>query len=368
MKLIILREHLNRALSIVEKSLGTNELMPILKNVVIRTEQGKIHLITTNLETAIIATLNGKIEEEGDVAVSGSGLLQVISNLKDEKIHVVTDNQKLLITTDTFQGELVTVSLTDFPLIPKVQSDSYIDVSVKALHRALDMVSLAISPHTIRQELNGVFFTFKNHDLVCVGSDGFRLSEKKINIISSTIEEMQCIIPSRTIQLLSRVMEYTSSETIRIAIEAHQCIFLVNEYTLISNCVDGNYPSYENFVPKDFDTEILINKVTLADAVRLCNVFSSRLNDITIHILPKDNSITIRSSNAILGSGEITIQGQVTGIEQSFRMNARYFQDGLKSIDDTNLKISIVNAEKPIKIEPIVDKNGYAIIMPIKMN
>ena len=86
-----------------------------------------------------------------------------------------------------------------------------------------------------------------------------------------------------------------------------------------------------------------------------------------MHITPDEGVVKIKSSNTTFGSGDINVSGQIKGIEQFLRMNARYIQDCIKAIDDANLKISIVNGEKPIKIESPVDKSVYYIVMPIKI-
>ncbi|MBI5420768.1 MAG: DNA polymerase III subunit beta [Parcubacteria group bacterium] len=369
MKCILLRDHLNNALSIVEKSLGTNEIMPILKNILIKAQSGKIQLIATNLETALIATIPGKIEEEGEVAVSGSLLFQVINNIKDEKIECSTKDNQLQIHTDMFQGELVTVSISDFPLIPKIQETTYVEVEAKQFKKGIDTVFLAISFNTIRPELNGMYVSMheSKKKLILAGSDGFRLAEKQIDILKSEVEAISCIIPTKTLQLLGRMLDTSPTGVLKIIIEAHQSVFILDGFVLISNLVDGTYPSYEHFVPKEFETELLVSKSGLTDAVRLSSVFSSKLNDITMHIAPDEGVVKIKSSNTVFGAGEINVPGQVKGIEQFLRMNARYIQDGAKAIDDANLKISIVNGEKPIKIESLIDKSAYYIVMPIKI-
>jgi|GEM_PF-2265473 len=369
MKCILLREHLNNALSIVEKSLGTTEIMPILKNILIKTQGGKIQLIATNLETALVATIPGKIEEEGEVAVSGSLLFQVINNIKDEKIEFVTKDNQLQIHTDMFQGDIVTVSVVDFPIIPKVHETTYVEVESKQFKKGIDTVFLAISFNTIRPELNGMYLSMKSgyKKLILAGSDGFRLAEKQVDILKSEVDSITCIIPAKTLQILSRMLDTSPTGVLKIVLEDHQSVFFLDGFVLISNLVDGTYPAYESFVPKDFETEVLISKSSLTDAVRLSSVFSSKLNDITMHIVPSEGVVKIKSSNAIFGSGEINVSGQIKGIEQFLRMNARYIQDGIKAIDDVNLKISVVNGEKPIKIESLVDKSTYYIVMPIKI-
>ncbi len=368
MKLIILREHLNSALSLLEKTLGSNELMPILKNVLVKAEKGKIQLIATNLETALIATLNGKIEEEGSVAVSGSGLFQIINNVKDEKIELLYKEQKLFVYTDMFQGDMVTVPTVDFPIIPKVKEEVFLDVDVKNFKKGLDTAFLAVSFNTIRPELNGVFLKADSvtKKLICVGTDGFRLAERRIDITHMECDSVQCIIPSKAVQILGRMLD-GGQNIVRMIIEQNQCAFVVEGFTLISNLVDGEYPPYENFIPKEFDTEILVGKSSLNDAVRLSSVFSSRLNDITLQIIPHEEVVKVQSSNNVFGSGETRVQSKIRGLEQLVRVNARYFQDGIKSLDDANIKITIVNSEKPIKIESVTDKNVFYIIMPIKI-
>ncbi len=369
MKCILLREHLNNALSIVEKSLGTTEIMPVLKNILIKARGGKIQLVATNLETALVAIIPGKIEEEGEIAVLGSLLFQVINNIKDEKIEFVTKDNQLQIHTDMFQGELVTVSPSDFPLIPKVKETTYVEVEAKQFKKGIDIVFLAISFNTIRPELNGMYLSMQSGSkkLILAGSDGFRLAEKQVDVLKSEVESISCIIPAKTLQLLGRMLDTSPTGVVKIVLEAHQSVFILDGFVLISNLVDGTYPAYESFVPKEFETEVLVSKSGLTDAVRLSSIFSSKLNDITMHIAPSEGVVKIKSSNTTFGSGEINVSGQIKGIEQFLRMNARYIQDGIKAIDDANLKVSIVSGEKPIKIESLIDKSAYYIVMPIKI-
>ncbi len=369
MKLIVLRSNLKEGLSAVERAISDNNNLPILKNVLIKTYNNKIKIAATNLEIGITKFTSGKIIEEGGVTVPFSTLYSIVNNSDSERINLETKNNNLFFKTDNYEAKIQGVTEDDFPIIPKIENEDYnMEIEAPVLKDAIFKVISAAQISEIRPEISGVLIDFQMTMMKLVATDAFRLAYKIINTNQfkhNFNHGFKVIIPLKTISEVVRI--FGDNQPIKVYMDNTQILFKNEELELISRIIDGDYPDYEQIIPKNIDTEIILNKDYLMNALKLVSNFAGRTNDIKLKIDEGSKVVEIYSVSQSLGENKYIIPAKIKGDKvDEISFNWRYLMDGLKAVDSENLSFGVNGNVKPANLKSPEDGSYSYILMPIK--
>lgn len=374
LKIFSLQENLKQGLVLVGHVSGKNVNLPILNNVLIRAEQGKIRLIATNLEIGVISTVRGKIEREGSFTVNSKIIFDCISLLPNKKIGLEQKENDLLVDCENYQAKARGQSAEEFPLIPEVDRKTYFSAKAEEVKRAVAQVVFATAMSETRLELSGVLFVFSGNNLTMAATDSYRLAEKKIKIKSNSEEEKKIIVPAKTLQELLRILsvnlddevEEKNSE-IKFYISENQILFTYGSTELVSRLIEGQYPDYQQIIPVSGKTKISIDRQELIRAVKMASLFSKAgINDVNLDFPAGKNQAVISSISGQTGENITNLEARVSGGDNSIVVNYRYLLEGLSNIEKETVKIEIADSNAPCIIRPEQDESYLYIIMPIK--
>ncbi len=385
MKLISLQENLKQGLFVVSNIAGKNINLPILNNVLVKTKEGNIKLITTNLEIGIIHTVRGKIEKEGSFTVDSKIFSECVNLLPNKKINLEQKNNDLLINCENYKTKIKGQSAEEYPLIPEVDKKTYYSAQVDEFKKALSQVIFAVSTSESRLELSGVLFCFANNSLTMAATDSYRLAEKRVKIKTNGNEDKKIIVPAKTLQELIRILsagtdaEDVGKETaeIKFYLSENQILFICGSTELVSRLIEGQYPDYKQIIPTNIKTNIIIDRAELVRAVKVASLFSKTgINDINLDFPVGKSQVVISAVSGQTGENITKLDAKVSGNDNSIVINYRYFLDGLNNIDGETIKIEVVDANTPCILKPLSsegaspdkEKDGdyLYIIMPIK--
>ncbi|MBI2024528.1 MAG: DNA polymerase III subunit beta [Candidatus Harrisonbacteria bacterium] len=369
MKIIILKSNLKEALSAVERAASENNNLPVLKNVLLKTYNNKIKIAATNLDLAVTKLTSGKIIEEGGITVPLSTFQSLVNNSDNERITVETEKNNLLFKTDNYTAKIQGVNQEEFPIIPRIESEeNFIEMETPIFRDAVQKVLSAVQISEIRPEISGVLFDFQLTQLKLVSTDAFRLAQKTINnnqFKTNFKEGFKVIVPLKTITEAFRI--FPDNQSIKIQLDPNQILFKNEDSEIISRLIDGEYPDYEQIIPKNIETETVLNREQLINAVKLASNFSGKTNDVKIKINDNKKVLEVYSANQYLGENNYLIPVKIKGDNfKEIAFNWRYFIDGLKIIDGENLVFGVNGENKPSIIKASDDPSYFYIVMPIK--
>lgn len=367
MKLVILKTNFRDGLLGIERAKADNNNLPILKNVLIKTFNNKIQLSATNLEIAITKSVSGKIVEDGSITIPLDTLNSIVNNINSERINLETENNILLLKTDNYEATIQGLPEEEFPIIPKIENTKAClrmnsDVFKEGLLKVINAVQLS----EIRPEISGVLFDFQVTYFKLVGTDSFRLAEKTVNensFKSSFTRGFKIIIPLKTAQEVLRIID---GGEVNIFIDPNQILFKNDDLEIISRLIDGNYPDYEQIIPKNFETELNIEKEHLLNAVKLVSAFSGKANDIKLKTKDGKKVLEAYSANQYLGENKYLVPAKIKGDDFEVSFNWRYLIDGLKNFSGKELLFKVNNSAKPAMLKSLSDESYFYILMPVR--
>jgi len=374
MELEIFKDKLIQGLSIAERLAKKNINLPILSNVLLESEKNFLKLSATNLESSIKWMMLAKVKTLGKVCLSASFLRSLLEYVKEEKIRMETEKNDLVLKNENQKIRIRGVNPDDFPIIPKVETENFIEVDGEALNKGINQVVNIPSFNQVRPEISGIYFLFKKEELKVVGTDSFRLAEKTIELPEKIKKEIAFILPQFTTRELLNILSIKKGK-VKVYFTKNQILFEwlgeENPYPEIqfySSLIEGEYPNYQEIIPKKYETEIIIKREEFQNQIKKAGLFSGKISEVKITILPQKNKIRIFSESSNVGESEaelgVKIEKGKEDIQTSF--NYRFLLDGLSNIKSSDVVFSLSDKEGPAVIKGVDDESYLYILMPIK--
>lgn len=369
MKVVLIKSNLKEALSVVERASGENLKLPVLKYSHMEAqEENRVKVTATNLELAITFMLSGKVLEKGKVNIPTGTVLGMINNLQSERLNLETKGGQLEIKTDNYEASTQTIPSDDFPIIPRVKNEEdFIELEGLAMKDGLAQVLAATQFSDLRTELNAILFDFSLDTLKLVGTDSFRLAEKTINsgqFKTNHTQNFRFLLPLKTAQELSRILR--DDEKVRICHDQNQALFKTDHWEMISRLTEGNFPEYSNIVPKSFDSEVVLEREELINALKLTGVFSSQTSEVKVRAAEGGKAIEIYSATQDLGENRYVLPAKVKNNFKEVGFNWRYLADGLRALKTAEVFLGVNEQDnKPSIIKSPNEASFFYILMPI---
>lgn len=374
LKIFSLQENLKQGLALVGRVAGKNANLPILNNVLIRADEGKIRLVATNLEVGVSSTVRGKIEREGVFTVNSKIITDCVNLLPNKKIGLDQQGSDLAVDCENYQAKIKGQPADEFPLIPEVDKKNFFSAPAETVKTAISQVIFATAQSETRLELSGVLFSFAGGCLTLAATDSYRLAERKIQLKSNSEEEKKIIVPAKTLQELLRVLSVNlnseveeSGQEIKFYISDNQILFTYGSTELVSRLIEGQYPDYQQIMPTVSKTKIAIDRQELIRAVKMSSLFSKAgINDVNLDFPLGKNQVVISAVSGQTGENITNLPANVSGDDNSIVVNYRYLLEGLSIIESETVKIEVIDGNTPCIIKSEQDASYLYIIMPIK--
>ena len=373
MKLTILQENLKRGLNIVNRVAPKSLSLPILNNLLMKTEKNFLNLVTTDLEIGIQWWSLAKVEKEGKTTVPIKILSNFISLLPNKPVEIYLDDSNLIIECQNYKTKIKTFSADDFPIIPKISEEKPVITNSVDFCQSLSQIADIAQPSSARPEIAGVYFLFQKKLLKMVATDSFRLGEKKLALESLDKEEA-AIVPQKTIREIINIFS-EKEEELQIFLSPNQILLSSSmsetdhpEIQLISRTIEGEYPNYETIIPKEYKTSLLLEKNEFLNQIKAASLFSGKISEIKLLVDPKKEGVEILSQSPELGEYRSFSPGKVKGEKVEVSFNHRFLIDGILNIRGDNLNFEINGADGPAALRPTNNQNYIYIVMPMKID
>lgn len=370
MKFSVLQNNFNKALGQVSRIVGARTTLPVLGNILISADKGKIQLSATDLEVAIISYTAGKVDEPGQLTVPARLLTDFIVNNRDQSISFETKKDKentLILKSEHFQAKIAGISSEEFPTIPEILSENICKIPVADFFSAMKKVAIAPANDETRPVLAGIYYQFEGKSLTLAATDSFRLAEKKL-VLEQNFPENKFIVPSRTMVEVLRLMSGAESVAdIEIFSSENQVAFKIGETKVISRLIEGAFPNYGQIIPKSSKINAKISHSDLVSAVKMAALFAKNAaNNIKISI--KGNEITVASISGEVGDASSKISAEVTGGEVEIAFNARYILEALQVMADSKIVFELNDDASAAVMKTEKDDDFIYIVMPLKLD
>src|SRR3989339_68956 len=349
MKTVCNNTDLSFALSIVSKAISSNTTLPVLNNILLSAENGKLHFSATNLEIAISFHIDSEVKNEGKVTIPAK-LFSNYSNLleKGEVEMSLENGYNLSIISKHSKTKIKGISSDEFPLIPKIEKGEKLILDKEALLKSINQVVFAASNNISRPVLTGVLLKAHKDTLILVATDSYRLSEKKIKLNNKLEKDLMCIVPNKTISDLGKILgSFEKEKEIEISISKDQILFKIGNLEMISRLIEGVFPDYEKVFPKLVESTVEIKVNEFINAVKKVSLFVAETNNSIKFSVTNDGKLLLATEETQLGEVKADVDVKIEGKNNQIALNASYLLDFLNSINDDNVIVQLDNKLAP---------------------
>jgi len=362
-----MQENLAKGVSAVSRIVGVRSTLPILSNMLLSTDKGRLKIAGTDLEIALVVFIGAKVEKEGSITVPARLLADFVSSNQDKTINLLVENTQITAKSDHVTAHLHGLDAEDFPLIPDVTSDELYQIKPSDLKEAINQVVFATALDETRPVLTGVLCVIHGSTLTLVATDSYRLAERTIPLMKPAPKDVSCIIPARTLSEVGRLLEL-SLESVTLTIAQTQVSFSFGNCTLISRILEGTYPDYEQIIPKKATTTAQVSIGALQSALKLASSFSRDIShNIRIVFIP-DSPTTISATSANMGDTSNTVEGTTTGETLEIACNAKFILDILAVMPGDSVTIKCAGKVSPLMLIPSSRVDYRTLVMPLKLD
>jgi DNA polymerase-3 subunit beta len=374
MKFKINRDHFANGLAQVLNVVGSKATMPILSNVLIEAEKDQISLSTTNLDLGIRCKIKAEVKEGGSVTLPVKRLATIVRELPS--VDVTFDgapNHQVKLTSGGSMFKIMGIGREEFPPLPEFGDEKAYTLDQSELINMLRSVSYAQSTDETRYILNGVYFNFRDEKLTLVATDGRRLAliAKEMEVPAANAGAI--ILPAKTVSELNRLLD--KGTKVKINFNERRAAFqistdkdtsgLIDHVYLYSKVVEGNYPNYQQVVPKETHQRIKLERELLLQCVHRAQlVCSEKANSVKIKI--SSNLLEIFAASSDFGEAHESMAIGYSGPDLQVAFNPAFLMDPLKALTKDEVFFEVKDEVSPGVFKTL--ESFICVIMPVRLS
>lgn len=378
MKTFVLQENFNKGLNLISRVISSKPPLPILSNVLLSTEEGKLKLTATNLEIGINFWLPAKKIKSGKFTIPAKDLTEFVSSLPPGKINLEQKQERLTLVSGAYKATFNGMPATEFPEVPslkgkksKLKISKKFELEVKQFVRAVNAVGYAAAVDETRPVLTGIHLSSLDSRLQLVATDGYRLGLKKIKI-GKKIDISTLIIPARAllevVKIIEAEAEAEKDQGLQTAIteETKQTVFSYGNAEVVARLIEGEYPDFSKIIPEKGESEAVIDKEEFNKAIRAASIFARRSANI-VKLAFSSSGLTVQANAPEIGENEIKLPIKYDGEKVEIAFNCRFLQDFLNSFDQDVFILGFSGSLKPGLFTGEKDASLLHVIMPVRL-
>ncbi len=355
-------EPLQSVCGIVEK----RHTLPILSNVLIEKNDGRLTLLATDIEIQIKTGAETGGAETAALTVGARKLQDILRSLpEDSEVNLNFEDKRLQVKAGRSRFNLQTLPAEDFPRMAQADgAQTRIKVTQKQFKRLLALVQYAMAQQDIRYYLNGLLLVVKGNEMRMVATDGHRLA-----YASETLGEQQqpieVILPRKTVLELSRQLADNDDE-LEIVLAPTQALFRFGAIEFISKLIDGKFPDYERVIPQGHNNLVKLSRSGLLQSLLRVKILTNEKTP-GVRLVFTPGSLKIISNNTEREEAQEEIEIDYQGDSIDIGFNVNYMLDVLNNVAAEEIECRLGDANSSALFSLPGNENFKYVVMPMRI-
>jgi DNA polymerase-3 subunit beta len=360
------RDALLKPLQAVSGIVERRHTLPILANVLLEQNDGRLYVTATDLEMQITAHSDLPGHGAQAVTVAARKLQDLLRALPDDAaLNVDTSGSRMTVRAGRSRFNLQTLPAADYPKIgaaeDKVQSLSLPQRDLRGLLKA---VEFAMAQQDIRYYLNGMLLVIDGGSLQAVATDGHRLSWTKLAVEGSYARQ-EVILPRKTVLELGKLLADVD-DAVAIDVLANQVRFRFANVELTSKVVDGKFPDYNRVIPTGHAKRLDFARTELLAALQRAAILSNEKFRGVRLVLAADQ-LKIICTNSEQEEAEEELEVAYKGDALDIGFNITYLLDVLQNVGGDRVAFAFGDANSSALVT-LPDRTDYKyVVMPMRI-
>lgn len=360
----------------MQLAVSSKTTIPILTGIKIDVRAEGIQLTGSNsdisIETKLLTSnedVSLKIEEEGSIVLQSAKLFSdIINKLPDERFTLeVGERYQTQIISANSEFTINGVDPLNYPHLPEINLDDAFTLPVTLFKNVIRQTVIAVSSHESRPILTGINLSIKDGKLKAVATDSHRLSQRTIPLEGIANEEINIVIPGRSLTELSKLLTDDIDE-VKVAVSDNQILFATADTLFYSRLLEGNYPETDRLIPNEAETEVQVDVNLLLGAVERASLLSHEGKNNVVKLTTHPDRLEITGNSPEVGfvEEEVPVES-FNGPDLSISFNPDYLKQALNTFGVGEVKVKFISNLRPFIIVPNEDEYEFIqLITPIR--
>lgn len=363
MKFSISKEALLDGLQKVQHVVSTRTTLPILSNVLLVAEDGKLRLTTTDLDVGITGSVEAKVDKPGATTLPAKKLVNIIRELPASEVEISVDAKNVAsIQCGPSFFKIIGLGKDDFPPLPDFADAKEYRIPQELLRNGLKKTVYAISTDETRYVLNGIYTSFREGKLTLVATDGRRLAMIENDLDFPASQEVDVIVPTKAVQELLRLL--SDSGEVLVKLSGSQISFAIGESLLVSKLIEGNYPNYRQVIPGDSSERVELPREAMLETVRRVSLLSSDKSN-SVKLVFSDNKVEVTANSPDVGEARETLEVPYDGKPLQIAFNPEFLKAPLHNLDEETVYLDLIDEMSPGVVR--IEGTFLYVIMPMRV-
>jgi DNA polymerase-3 subunit beta len=373
MKLSVLQENLAHGLTTVARAVSPRNTLPVLANILVATEDGRLRLTGTNLELGITCWIGAKVAEDGATTVPARTFVDLVNTLPADRVEMelTLRTQTLNVRAGAFDNNIKCIDAQEFPPMPPADLGEGVLLEMQELREMISQVAFAASSDDARPVLSGVLVEIDGAHLTLAAADGFRLSVRRADLSAPVSSPLRAIVPARALAELARI---AGDEQIHMLLPPGrgQVIFRGRDLELVSQLIDGAFPDYQGIIPSSHTNRTVLSTAGFLKACKAADIFAREAaHSARLKIAPgselEPGRIEVTATAAETGSNEVIVDATVDGEPIEIAFNVRFLVEVLSVINSPDVALETSGPAAPGVIKPVGRDDFLHVVMPMHL-
>lgn len=370
------QETLSKYLSLISRVVNTKNSMPILSNVLLKVEKGKLIMTATDLELGLHTWIGSEVREPGEITVPAKQLAEYVSSLPGGKVDFVLKNNVLTVSSTNNTADFNTISSEDFPQVAiSTKEKPTVTVPIDDFLKVVDRVAFSAATDNIKPVLTGILVEVREDFISFVSADSLRLSRQIVRMKTGVSEDLDLLIPARAFVEMASIINATTSESktevleIYVLEDNNQVLLKFGDIDLVSRMLDGQFPAYKQIIPTGYKIKAEFEKEAFSKSLKITNIIARNVvgNKIVLNIDEDKKKITLSASMSDVGSNESSFEAKIEGGALQIAFNGKFLNDLISHVAGDSLVFEAVSAVNAGVFRIKGDNDFIHLIMPMML-
>ena len=366
MRFSIQRETLLKPLQQVVGVVERRQTLPVLANLLVQIDQGRLTLIGTDLEVEMRASATVEAAEAGETTLPARKLFDIVRALPDGvQIEVKLNGDRAAVHAGRSRFTLATLPAAEFPNLDEIEVIEKILLPEATLKELMERTSFAMANQDVRYYLNGLLLDLRDGVLRCVATDGHRLAMAETTLDKKVTSRRQIIIPRKGVLELMGLFESGEGEA-SIEFARNHLRVRRGDVVFTSKLIDGRFPDYEAVIPLGADKTLLLDRDSLRAALQRAAILSNeKYRGVRLEVSP--GRLRIIAHNPEQEEAVEDLEAETTVGELAIGFNVGYLQDALGALTDGRVKIQLRDAQSSCLLQGADNEHARHVVMPLRL-
>lgn len=362
MRFSVNTKELSEAVSNLGRVVATKTSIPTLEGILIKTDADSINMTAYNMELGMETKLSADVTENGSIVLSARLFTEIVRKAPDETVTITVDDKRIaIIESGEASFTLIGMDPDEFPELPSVSELSAIKIDGETLRSMIRQTIYAVAESDAKPVHQGSLFSLNNGVLELVSVDGFRLALRRENV--NVEMNTSFVVPGKT---LSEVVKLIKEGEVEICPDKRHIMFRIDNYTVISGILEGDFLDYRAAIPKQFATEVYVKTRDFIESTeRVSLIINDRLKS-PIRCIFSETGVKLSCTTSI-GKAHDKFNCTINGNTLEMGFNNKYLLDALKNCECDEIKLSLGSALSPMVLTPKDADSFLFLVLPVRL-